>query len=125
MHASIGHLGIFVSGGVARKEHNEFASNMDMIDVLPPGLYEAVLHASGAEAPGHGDWLATFEARQLNDLAAHGGTSEEDTKRFAAMRRVSEANLALYRQFAQPVVGRLATPMATTAAAQLHPARLS
>src|SRR6201994_2012487 len=42
IHESAGHLGIFVSGGVARKEHSEFSSNIDLIDVLPPGLYEAV-----------------------------------------------------------------------------------
>ena len=43
VHDSVGHLGIFVSGGIAKKEHQEFASNIDLIDVLPPGLYEAVL----------------------------------------------------------------------------------
>lgn len=128
VHGSIGHLGIFVSGGVARKEHNEFASNMDMIDVLPPGLYETVLHpAEGASLGGaeHGNWLATFEARDLSALAAYGGTSAEDEQRFAAMRRVSETNLALYRQFAQPMVQALATPATTMLSAQLHPARLS
>jgi hypothetical protein len=45
VHETVGHLGIFVSGGVARKEHQEFASNIDLIDVLPPGLYEAVMTA--------------------------------------------------------------------------------
>ena len=35
IHETIGHLGIFVSAGVARKEHAEFSSNIDMIDVLP------------------------------------------------------------------------------------------
>ena len=29
VHESVGHLGIFVSGGVAKKEHEEFASNID------------------------------------------------------------------------------------------------
>ncbi len=43
MHQTIGHLGIFVSGKVATKEHAEFATCMDMIDLLPPGLYEAVI----------------------------------------------------------------------------------
>ena len=43
MHQNIGHLGIFVSGKVATKEHGEFVSCMEMIDVLPPGLYEAVI----------------------------------------------------------------------------------
>ena len=45
IHETVGHLGIFVSGGVARKEHGEFSSNIDLIDTLPPGLYEAVLRA--------------------------------------------------------------------------------
>ena len=42
MHQSIGHLGIFVSASVANKEHEEFTAAMDMIDIMPPGLYEAV-----------------------------------------------------------------------------------
>ncbi|WP_237216557.1 DUF3141 domain-containing protein, partial [Falsiroseomonas oryziterrae] len=128
VHGSIGHLGIFVSGGVARKEHNEFASNMDMIDVLPPGLYEAVLRPAKGEARSElagGDWLVNFPARRFADLAQHGGTDPQDEKRFAAARRVSEANLALYRQFAQPVVRAMATPPVTWAMEQLHPARLS
>ena len=41
IHDTVGHLGIFVSASVARKEHDEFASNIDLIDVLPPGFYEA------------------------------------------------------------------------------------
>ena len=37
VHESIGHLGIFVSAGVARKEHGQLSSNIDLIDTLPPG----------------------------------------------------------------------------------------
>jgi hypothetical protein len=128
VHGSIGHLGLFVSGGVARKEHNEFASNMDMIDVLPPGLYEAALQPAKGMARGDlagGDWLVTFEARDLADLAKYGSTDAEDERRFAAARRVSEANLAMYRQFAQPVVRALATPSAMWMLEQMHPARIS
>ena len=43
LHQSIGHLGIFVSGKVATKEHGEFTQCMDLIDLMPPGLYEAVI----------------------------------------------------------------------------------
>ena len=49
IHETIGHLGIFVSAGVARKEHGEFSSNIDLIDILPPGLYEAVFEAKNEE----------------------------------------------------------------------------
>ena len=41
IHDDVGHLGIFVSAGVARKQHSEFSDNIDLIDTLPPGLYEA------------------------------------------------------------------------------------
>ncbi len=37
VHETIGHLGIFVSGSVAKKEHDEFASNIDLIDICRPG----------------------------------------------------------------------------------------
>jgi pimeloyl-ACP methyl ester carboxylesterase len=109
VHETAGHLGIFVSGGVARKEHSEFSSNIDLIDVLPPGLYEAVFEArSGADVHrpdlASGDWIMRCEARTLDDIRALGGNDSEDERRFATMARVSEANLALYRTFAQPFV---------------------
>src|SRR5271165_2646351 len=47
LHHSIGHLGIFVSGKVAAKEHREFVSCMEMIEATPPGLYEAVISDVG------------------------------------------------------------------------------
>lgn len=128
VHDSVGHLGIFVSAQVARKEHHEFASNMDLIDVLPPGLYEAVLHEKTDE-PGaefvEGEYALRFEPRSIADLAVHGGTSPEDELRFAAVRRVSEANLALYRRFAQPLIRASVLPMGAEWLREMHPARLS
>ena len=58
VHESIGHLGIFVSGSVAKKEHDEFASNIDLIDVLPPGLYEAVMTPKEGASPTTPNWSA-------------------------------------------------------------------
>ena len=52
IHETTGHLGIFVSGGVAKKEHSEFSSNIDLIDTLPPGLYEAVFEAKNDATDG-------------------------------------------------------------------------
>src|SRR6267143_1448453 len=77
LHQSIGHLGIFVSGKVATKEHEEFAQSMDMIDLMPPGLYEAVITGIDAsvENPGlvQGGYLFTLEARKLDDIRKVGG----------------------------------------------------
>ena len=47
MHENAGHLGIFVSADVARKEYGEFSNNIDLIDVLPPGPLRADLRAQG------------------------------------------------------------------------------
>lgn len=108
IHESIGHLGIFVSGGVARKEHEEFASNIDLIDVLPPGLYEAVLlpKTPGVVHPELviGDWITRFEPRTLDDIRAVVQPQPENERRFATVRRVSEINLGLYRTVLQPFI---------------------
>jgi hypothetical protein len=128
VHQSVGHLGIFVSGGVARKEHGEFASNIDLIDVLPPGLYEAVFEAKGGETTNpdfaHGEWVMRCEARTLDDIRALGGNYAADDRRFATVARMSETNLALYRTFAQPVVRACVTAPMAEWMHRLHPMRL-
>ncbi|TCR62912.1 DUF3141 domain-containing protein [Bosea sp. BK604] len=128
VHDRIGHLGIFVSAGVARKEHDEFASNIDLIDVLPPGLYEAVFEPkAGADTSPDlvtGDWVMRCEARSLDDIRALGGNDLDDERRFAAAARVSEINLSLYRALVQPWVQAAANPAAAEAMRKLHPLRL-
>jgi pimeloyl-ACP methyl ester carboxylesterase len=128
IHDTIGHLGIFVSAGVARKEHGEFSSNIDMIDVLPPGLYEAVLEAKTENTEGSafvtGEWVMRCEARTLDDIRALGGNDVADDRRFATAARVSEINLALYRTFLRPIVRQNALAPAAELMKQFHPLRL-
>jgi pimeloyl-ACP methyl ester carboxylesterase len=128
IHDKIGHLGIFVAGAVARKEHGEFASNIDLIDTLPPGLYEAVLEPKTESVPGAdlvaGDWIMRCETRTLDDIRALGGNSAADERCFATAARVSEVNLALYRTFAQPVVRALVSAPLADTLRQMHPLRL-
>ena len=74
VHEKIGHLGIFVSSTVASKEHQEFAENIDFIDCLPPGLYEAVIEEVGPDAANpdliNADHISRFEARTPADILA-------------------------------------------------------
>ncbi len=128
VHESVGHLGIFVSGGIAKKEHAEFSSNIDLIDVLPPGLYEANFEAKDANTANAdlavGQWIMRCEVRTLDDIRAMGGNSPEDERRFAAAKRVSELNLAAYQKFLQPwIKGMVKAPMADMMR-NLHPLRL-
>ena len=128
VHESVGHLGIFVSGGIARKEHAEFSSNIDLIDVLPPGLYEATFEAKGAETTNVdlavGQWVMRCEARTLDDIRAMGGNSPEDERRFAAAKRVSEINLAAYQKYLQPWIKGMVKPQMAEMMRNLHPLRL-
>jgi pimeloyl-ACP methyl ester carboxylesterase len=128
VHETVGHLGIFVSGGIAKKEHAEFSSNIDLIDVLPPGLYEATFEAKGTETThadlAVGNWVMRCEARTLDDIRAMGGNSPEDERRFAAAKRVSELNLAAYQKFVQPWVKNMVTPTMAEWARNMHPLRL-
>ena len=125
VHEQVGHLGIFVSAGVARKEHDEFASNIDLIDLLPPGLYEAVLtpKGEGVENPDlvTGKWVMRCEPRTLDDIRALGGNDLADERKFAAAARLSEINLALYRAFDQPVVRAMVSPPLAEAMRGMHP----
>jgi hypothetical protein len=128
VHETVGHLGIFVSSGVARKEHGEFSSNIDLIDVLPPGLYEAVFEAKSDETPNSdlvsGDWVMRCETRTLDDIRAFGGNNAADERRFAAAARLSERNLALYRTFVQPAVRSILPPAVSELMREMHPLRL-
>jgi len=128
VHQTVGHLGIFVSGGVAKKEHAEFSSNIDLIDVLPPGLYEATFEAKSGDTAhsdlAGGNWIMRCEKRTLDDLRALGGNSLEDERRFATAKRVSEINLANYRAFVRPWVRAIATPQIAEWMRNLHPLRL-
>jgi pimeloyl-ACP methyl ester carboxylesterase len=129
VHESIGHLGIFVSGAVAKKEHDEFASNIDLIDVLPPGLYEAVMTPKEAGGPTDdelvgGNYLVRFEARTLDDIRALGENSLDDERKFAAVAHLSEINLGLYRTFMQPWVKAWANSGLAEWMRKMHPLRL-
>ena len=128
VHESVGHLGIFVSGSVAKKEHDEFASNIDLIDVLPPGLYEAVMTPKDPNETGadliSGDYLVRFEARDLDDIRAFGGNDLEDDRKFATVARISEINLGLYRMFLQPWVRLAANEGFADWMRRFHPLRL-
>ncbi|TFW29076.1 DUF3141 domain-containing protein [Duganella callida] len=133
LHQSIGHLGIFVSASVANKEHEEFTAAMDMIDIMPPGLYEAVFLDKDEEmlqaeiAAGDlaaGDYVMRFERRNLDALRALGGNDVEDERRFATVARLSEINKGLYKTFASPIVKSMVTEASAERLREAHPLRM-
>lgn len=128
VHESIGHLGIFVSGSVARKEHQEFTDNIDLIDVLPAGIYQAEIADKTPETLNadlaDGDYVVSFARRKLDDVRTIVARNEEDDRRFAAVARISDINLGLYRSFVQPWVRAAVTPQVAEWMQRMHPLRL-
>lgn len=128
VHESIGHLGIFVSGAVARKEHQEFTANIDLIDVLPAGIYQAEIADKTPETLNadlaQGDYVLSFARRKLDDVRAIVDRKEEDDRRFAAVSRISDINLGLYRSFVQPWVRAAVTPQTAEWMQRANPLRL-
>ncbi len=128
LHQSIGHLGIFVSGKVATKEHGEFANAMDMIDLMPPGLYEAVITGldETVENPElvQGNYLFSLEARNLDAIRKIGGNSLEDDLAFATVARVSEVTQGVYSTLMRPAVRAMATEPSAELMRRSHPNRL-
>jgi hypothetical protein len=129
MNQTVGHLAIFVSAKVGAKEDEEMVRLMDMIDCLPPGLYELVISPRPADAMPSGfvtgKWMSRFEARSLDDIRALGRNSEEDERAFATAARMSELTHSVYRTFWQPAIRALASEPTADLARRLDPLRLS
>ncbi|NGO88765.1 MAG: DUF3141 domain-containing protein [Halomonas sp.] len=127
LHDTTGHLGIFVSGSVSRKEHSEFTANMDYIDVMPPGLYETTISHASERADAElieRDYLLEFNQRNFEELDREVMHKPEDDRRFATVARISEINLGLYRIYMQPWLQAVMTPEAARWIRRMHPIRL-
>jgi len=125
----VGHLAIFVSTKVGAKQDEEFVQMMDVIDCLPPGLYEMVISPRPSDVPTEGfvtgNWMARFETRSLDDIRVLGRNSPEDDRAFAAVARISELNLSAYQNWMQPMVRAMSSQPAADLALALNPLRLS
>jgi pimeloyl-ACP methyl ester carboxylesterase len=124
VHESVGHLGIFVSGKVAKKEYTQIVSVLKSIEALAPGLYAMKIdEVTGRD--GKASYHVSFEERRLEDVVAKLNRFERnDEQPFEAARAVSDFNQQAYELFARPLVQALANPLAAHASRQLHPLRL-
>ncbi len=123
LHQDIGHLGIFVSGKVAKKEHTQIVSVLKSIEALPPGLYGMKI----VEQPGTGgkpNYTVEFIEHRLEDITARLNRFERtDEKPFAAAAMISDFNQRAYDLFVSPMVRALATEPLAKMEQQFHPLR--
>jgi hypothetical protein len=123
----IGHLGVFVSSKVAKREYTEIVQALDVIETLPPGLYEMIIEDKQPGAPAAdlipGRYLVRFERRTLDDIRALEDT-REDEKPFAGVARMSEITEGMYLTFLRPWVQAWVTDASAEAMRGMHPNRV-
>jgi pimeloyl-ACP methyl ester carboxylesterase len=124
MHEDIGHLGIFVAGKVAKKEHAQIVSVLRSIEALPPGLYG--MHIDEQKAGGgEPSYDVSFVELRLEDVAARLNRFErKDERAFEAMNAISEFNQRAYELFGRPLVQGIANEYGAKLSRLFHPLRL-
>jgi pimeloyl-ACP methyl ester carboxylesterase len=123
LHKSVGHLGIFVSGKVAKKEHAQIVSVLKSIEVLPPGLYGMNILES-KDADGKMQYEVEFVEHRLEDIVARiNRFKRRDERPFEAVAEVSELNQRAYDQFVHPFVQSWSNEYAAMMGRLFHPMR--
>ncbi len=123
LHENVGHLGIFVSGKVAKKEHRQIVSVLESIELLPPGLYGMKIDERKAR-DGAVEYEVSFVERTLEELVQKLNRFDRaDEKPFEAVAAISEFNQRAYELFAQPFVRATANDYSAKLRRQFHPLR--
>lgn len=122
VHEKVGHLGIFVSSSIARREHTEVASTLKTIEALAPGLYEMRIEDIIGEGADQ-QFSVSFNERKMSDLPG-ANEGRRDEVPFAAVARLSELQGELYDIFLRPFVQGGVTQATAELSRALHPLRL-
>src|SRR5436309_4192303 len=123
MHENVGHLGIFVSGKVAKKEHAQIVSVLKSIEALPPGLYGMQIKERKGDG-GRIEYEVEFRERRLEEIASRLNRFERaDEKPFEAVAEVCEFNQRAYELFRQPLLQSTSNEFTAKLRRQFHPLR--
>src|SRR5580765_1128328 len=123
LHQEIGHLGIFVSGKVAKKEHSQLVSVLKSIEALPPGLYGMQIQEKKS-SNGKVEYAVQFLERSLEEVQERlNRFKRADEKPFEAVATISEFNQRAYELFAQPLVQATSSESSAKLRRQFHPLR--
>ena len=126
LHPDIGHLGIFVSGKVAKKEYTQLVSVLNEVEMLPPGLYGMQIdEIRDQDAGGQVQYEVSFHEYRLEDIAARiNRFGRVDEKPFEAVAALSDFNQRAYEMFARPFVQAMSNDMSARLLRVFHPLRV-
>ncbi|QRG04625.1 DUF3141 domain-containing protein [Xanthobacter dioxanivorans] len=121
MHDSVGHLGIFVSGAIARREHSQIVDLLEYVEALPPGLYGMTIEEdhSGGEVK----YDVTLTEWRVEDLAALQKYDRRDEIPFEVVANVSQTVSQAYESLVHPLLSAVVTPEMGRGLRAVHPLR--
>ncbi|MGV6473177.1 DUF3141 domain-containing protein [Azotobacter vinelandii] len=122
-HASAGHLGIFVSGQVARREHRQLIGAIDAIKALPPGLFELIIDEVPHPDGGAQSYQVHFESRRIADILAE-DDGHDDEREFELVDRVSAISSTFYDWTVRPWLSRAINEPVAEQLREHHPFHL-
>jgi hypothetical protein len=122
IHEDVGHLGIFVSGKVAKKEHAQILEVLKYIQTLPPGLYGMEIHEI-QHADGEVTYDVTLHERSLEALKKLQKYDRVDEKPFEAVAALSELTERAYELLVRPAVRDAVPEWLARMLRELHPLR--
>ena len=122
IHEDVGHLGIFVSGKVAKKEHAQIVEVLKYIQTLPPGLYGMEIHEI-QHADGEVTYDVTLHERSLEALKKLQKYDRVDEKPFEAVAALSELTERAYELLVRPAVRDAVPEWLARMLRELHPLR--
>jgi pimeloyl-ACP methyl ester carboxylesterase len=121
-HADVGHLGIFVSGRVAKKEHAQIVEVLKYIESLRPGLYLMEIQEV-KDSNGKPTYEVTIEERRLEDLRRLNKLERRDEKPFEVVADMSDFLEKAYALFARPFIRPLVNERTAELGRWFHPLR--
>lgn len=126
LHQNIGHLGIFVSGKVAKKEYTQLVSVLNEVELLPPGLYGMqITETRDGSLDGKPQYEVTFHERRLEDVSTQFNRfNRVDEQPFEAVAALSDFNQRGYELFVQPLVKAMSNDLSARLLRIFHPLRV-
>jgi hypothetical protein len=124
LHQTAGHLALFVSGKVAKREHAQLVSVLKSVEALQPGLYGMQIEENKRK-DGSIEYEVTFVEHRLEEISERVNRFERvDEKPFLAVKAVSEFNQLGYQLFLQPLVRAFSSDLTARLGRLFHPLRV-
>ncbi|SDQ19637.1 DUF3141 domain-containing protein [Pseudovibrio sp. Tun.PSC04-5.I4] len=123
IHDVVGHLGIFVSSSVAKREHTQVASTLKTIEAMPPGLYKMQIEEQKGEGS-DAKFKVSFVRKTIDEMLKETGERDEE-KAFAGVARFSESCEEMYDSSIGPILKTMNSKQVADSVRDMHPMRVA